>query len=85
MWSVTCLNQHCLIPKIGTKLQTLIIAITKPSLLREGAFFFVCVGGGGGGLGPQRGGLSVKVSTKGEGHTSCELFKGGSHIFSRIF
>ena len=60
MWSVTCLHQHCLIPKIGTKLQTFIIAITKPSLLREGTF--VLVGGGGeGGLGPQRGGSSVKV------------------------
>ena len=42
--------------------------------LREGTFF---LGGGGGGLGPQRGGSSVKVSTKGGGpYPLFQLFKG---------
>ena len=41
--------------------------------VREGTFFL----GGGGGLGPQRGGSSVKVSTKGEGlYPLFQLFKG---------
>ena len=40
--------------------------------IREGTFFV-----GGGGLGPQRGGSSVKVSTKGEGpYPLFQLFKG---------
>ena len=35
------------------------------------------LGGGGGGLGPQRGGSSVKVSTKGGGpYPLFQLFKG---------
>ena len=40
----------------------------------------------GGGLGPQRGGSSVKVSPKGEGHTYlCELFKGRvTHLFQNF-
>ena len=41
--------------------------------VREGTFFL----GGGGGLGPQRGGSSVKVSTKGGGpYPLFQLFKG---------
>ena len=40
--------------------------------IREGTFFL-----GGGGLGPQRGGSSVKVSTKGGGpYPLFQLFKG---------
>ena len=43
------------------------------SFVREGTFFL----GGGGGLGPQRGGSSVKVSTKGGGpYPLFQLFKG---------
>ena len=47
----------------------------------KGRYIFL----GGGGLGPQRGASSVKVSTKREGHTSRELFKGGSRIFPEFF
>ena len=47
---------------------------TKALTLREGTFF---LGGGGGGLGPQRVGSSVKVSTKGGGlYPLFQLFKG---------
>ena len=44
-----------------------------------GTFFL-----GGGGLGPQRGGSSVKRALKEEGHT-ISYSRGGSHTFSRIF
>ena len=45
---------------------------TKALTLREGTFFL-----GGGGLGPQRVGSSVKVSTKGGGlYPLFQLFKG---------
>ena len=41
--------------------------------VKEGTFFL----GGGGGLGPQRGGSSVKVSTKGGGPNPLfQLFNG---------
>ena len=47
--------------------------------VKEGTFFL----GGGGGLGPQRGGSSVKVSTKGGGpYPLFQLFKG--HFFQNF-
>ena len=51
--------------------------------LREGTFFL----GAGGGLGPQREGLSPKVSTKwGRAILLCELFKGRvTHFFQNFF
>ena len=50
--------------------------------VREGTFFL----GGGGGLGPQRGGSSVKVSTKGGGpYPHFQLFKGRVTPFPEFF
>ena len=49
--------------------------------VREGTFSLA-----GGGLGPQRRGSSVKVSTKRGGpYLFVSYLRGGSHIFSRIF
>ena len=54
---------------------------TNCAMVREGTFFL-----GGGGLGPQRGGSSVKVSTKGGGpYPLFPLFKGRvTHLFQNF-
>ena len=59
-----------------------VVAHADSAVLREGTFFL----GGGGGLGPQRGGSSVKVSTKGGGpYPLFQLFKGRvTHLFQNF-
>ena len=78
-------NKHKLVSHIAISLiKTILMFWTRRF---EEAFnlgkvrFFL--GGEGWGLSGE--GHQWKWAPKGEGHTSCELFKGGSHIFSKIF
>ena len=69
-------RQIILNTSIVNKLQNMQFSSSPFFFLREGTFFLGW-GGGGGGLGPQRGGSSVKVSTKGGGpYPLFQLFKG---------
>ena len=68
--------------KIGRKIRIFSLG-RKTTFLGKVRFF---LGGGGGGLGPQRGGSSVKVSTKGGGpYPLFQLFKGRvTHLFQNF-
>ena len=75
-------RQIILNTSIVNKLQNMQFSSSPFFLLREGTVF---LGEGGGGLGPQRGGSSVKVSSKGGGpYPLFRYSRGGSHLFQNF-